>query len=290
MCVGLFQTARGLARDDDSPGEKMRMFFYGVLFVLFCSGVGRAEAIDYFQNFPGSGTSGSVSLSSYNWYGYYGNASLDAQQATASTTPGAQVSNGGNAANSSQPNVNAATGGFATYTRGVAFFNTTITTDQYVLGTGEYPIARNGGTTDPADFTWEAAGNAGDTQRLAIELTNNQWYVSTNVLTIATSIPSGSASNFATYQEQDFTTFNTAAASWQLLNFSTTGTSTLSIGSTLTSSLPSFDIAQFGVYMTDANSGTDHNFIDNFEVDSTPEPTMGLLVLGPLALLRRRRR
>ena len=266
----------------------MRRLCCGVLFLLLGGGVGRAQVIDYFQNFPGTGTTGSVSLSSYNWYGYYGNASLNVAQATASTTPGAQVSNGGNAAVTSQPNVNATAGG-STYTRGVAFFNTSITTDQYVLGTGEYPIARNGGTTDPADFQWEAAGNVGDTQRLAIELTNNQWYVSTNVLTIATTITGGSASNFATFEEQDFTTFNTSASSWQLLNFSTSGPSTLSIGNTLTSALPSFDIQQFGVYMTDANSGTDHNFIDNFEVDSTPEPVAGLLVLVPLALARRRR-
>ena len=52
----------------------------------------------------------------------------------------------------------------------------------------------------------------------------------------------------------------------------------MSIGSTLTSPLPSFDIEQFGVYMTDANAGTDHNFIDNFEVDSAPEPATGALL------------
>jgi len=266
----------------------MRKLCCGAFFLLLSAGVSRAQVIDYFQNFNGTSSSGSVSLSTYNWYGYYGNSTTNVQPASYSTTPGAQVSNGGNAQLTTQPDVNA--GGPTTYSKGVAFFNTTLTTDQYVLGTGEYTVARNGGTTDPEDFTWQAAGNAGDTQRLAIELTNDQWYVSTNVLTIATSIPSGSASNFGTYAVSAYTAFNTDASSWQLVNFSTTGASTLSIGSTLTSPLPSLDMMQFGVYLTDGSSGTDHNFIDNFEIDSAPEPAMGLILLSPLALLRKRRR
>jgi len=269
-----------------------RKIIFTLLLLLACDSAG-AQTIDYFQNFPANSSgSGSISIGSYNWAGYYGNSSTDVQQAvggSGGSVPNAQVSSGGNAT-TSMNNINATAPGGSSITKGVAFFATPNNTYSYILLTNEYTIARNGGTTDPADFTWYGAGNIGDTQRLAIEI-DSQWYVNTNVLTIS-GTNTTSASNFGADEQQETTIFNTAASSWQLLNLSTTGTSTLSIGSTLSAPLPSDDITGFGVYMTGGQTTADKDFIDNFEVDATavPEPAMGIALLAPLALLRKRRR
>jgi hypothetical protein len=268
-----------------------KILFSLLLFAAFDAA--RGQTIDYFQNFPANSSgSGSVAMSSYNWSGYYGNSSTNAVAAVAGmggSVPNAQVSSGGNAT-TYMNNVNATAPGGSTDTKGVAFFASPNNTYSYILLTSEYAINTNGGTTEPADFTWYGAGNIGDTQRLAVEI-DSQWYVNTNVLTIS-GTNTTSAGNFGADEQQDFTTFGTAASSWQLLNFSTTGASTLSVGCALTSPLPSDNIMAFGVYLTGGQTTADKDFIDNFEVDSaaTPEPATGLLLLAPPALLRKRRR
>ena len=263
------------------------------LLLSLVSTAARAQTIDYFQNFPANTSGqGSVSIGGYNWSGYYGNSATNAQQAVAGSggsVPNAQISSGGNAA-TFMNNINATAPAGSTTSKGVAFFATPNNTFSYILLTNEYTIARSGGTTDPADFTWYGAGNIGDTQRLAIEIAS-QWYVNTNVLTIS-GTNTASAANFGANEQQDTTVFNTSAASWQLLNLSTAGTSPLSIGSTLSAPLSTGDILGFGVYLTGGQSTADKVFIDNFEVDQTaiPEPAMGIALLAPLALLRKRRR
>jgi hypothetical protein len=203
--------------------------------------------------------------------------------------PNGQVSNG-TGATSTMNNVNATVPAGSSNAEGVAFITAPNNTYSYLMLTGEYTIATNSGTTEPGDFTWLGAGNIADTQRLAIEI-DSQWYVSSTILTISKANTT-SAGSVAANDQQDFTTFSTAASGWYLLNFATSGSSTLSVGAQPAGALPTDNITTFGVYMTGGTTSADKDFIDNFEVDSpsSPEPSMALLLGASLPLLRWRRR
>jgi hypothetical protein len=125
-----------------------------------------------------------------------------------------------------------------------------------------------------------------------IQIAGN-WYASTSPISPPSGVIQGSS--FAAAAEQFSTTFSTAASAWDTLNFSPG--SDLTLGSTLTSPLPTGNITGFGVYAQiadNASATNDRTYVDNFEVDATPLPepaSAGLIaVVAAPMLLRRRRR
>jgi len=157
--------------------------------------------------------------------------------------------------------------------------------DQFVVYTTEYNIDG----TLVNDFSWYSGSMySGDSQRVIVQIGGN-WYASTTSQTPVNPVNNGSS--FGSTATQSTLTFSTAAANWETLNFS--AGSDLTLGSVLSSPLPSGSITGFGLYIQIANqsAGNEKSYFDTFELDSVPEPASGgLMCVGGLCLLARRRR
>jgi hypothetical protein len=240
--------------------------------------------IDYLQNF--SATSGMANLSTVNWQAYYGSSSTVATLAVPGSggSPANAMLSGGASATTPGANVNAKATVTATTTGFVPLLSNN-GADQFVAYTTEYTI--DGSLV--SDFSWYSGSMySGDTQQIVVQIGGN-WYASTTRINPVT-VSSGGL--FGATATQSTLTFNTAAANWQTLNFSPG--SDLTLGSVLTSPLPSGTITGFGLYVDIANhsAGNERSYFDTFEIDSVPEPTsLGLLAtIGTIGLTSRRER
>jgi len=130
----------------------------------------------------------------------------------------------------------------------------------YFFFTNEHSIDLGSTTID--EINWFQGPNTLSESRVAIQI-NGQWYVSTATFE-GPNI--GSSNNFPTQAEKKTFTFSTAAADWQELNF--TAGSQLSLGSVLSSDLPTGTITGFGLYCNDANGFTMR--FDSYQIEGTP--------------------
>ena len=241
-------------------------------------------SIAYLQNF--SAASGQVNLSTVNWQAYYGSATTVATLAApgngSGSTPNAMIS-GGTSAPTPGANVNA-TAAVTSTTNGFVPLLSNDGADQFVAYTTEYNIDG----TLVNDFSWYSGSmDSGDQQSVIVQIGGN-WYASTSPVTPVNPVSSGGS--FGATATKSTLTFSTAAANWDTLNF--TAGSDLTLGSVLSSPLPSGSITGFGLYVQIANhGGGERSYFDTFEVDSVPEPAAaGFLCVGGLAALARRRR
>jgi hypothetical protein len=220
-----------------------------------------------------------------NWQAYYGNATTPATLAApgSSGTPPSAMISGGTSAPTPGANVNA-TAAIVSNVTGFVPVQSTDGADQFIVYTNEYTI--DGSLV--GDFSWYSASMySGDSQRVAVQIGGN-WYASTSPVTPPVASSGGVFYNHAT---QSTLQFSTAAANWESLNF--TPGSDLTLGSVLSSPLPSGSITGFGLYIQIANqsAGNEKSYFDTFELDSVPEPASGgLMCVGGLCLLARRRR
>jgi hypothetical protein len=252
-------------------------------------------SVVYEQNFSVNSGAGMTALSAVAWNAYYGSATQVATPATAGSSgnpPNAMIS-GGPSGPTPSPDVNATQVSGVTSGDSYGFvpllsYNGS---NQIVCYTIEYTIDPTVST--PTSFSWDAAsGYTGDLQRLIVQIGGN-WYASTSPISPPSGVIAGTS--FQNGSGTFSTPFSTAATAWDTLNF--TPGSDLTLGSQLTSPLPSGDITGFGIYAQIADaagSSNERTFIDSFEVNATsavPEPTEGLvmLVCAMGALIRRRR-
>jgi hypothetical protein len=241
-------------------------------------------AIAYLQNF--SAASGQQNLSTVNWQAYYGSATTVATLAApgSSGSPANAMISAGASAPTPGANVNA-TAAVSSTVNGFVPLLSNNGADQFVVYTTEYTI--DGSLVN--DFSWYSGSMySGDSQRIIVQIGGN-WYASTTSVTPVNPVNNGSS--FGAAATQSTLTFSTAAANWDTLNF--TAGSDLTLGSALSSSLPSGSITGFGLYAQIANhsDANERTYFDTFVVDSVPEPAaVGMLGAGGLVLLARRRR
>lgn len=257
--------------------------FFGILLMASHAGA----AIIYLQNF--SETSGMTALTNLNWEPYYGNSTNTvatlAMPGNNTAVANAMIS-GGPSAPTPGANVNA-TQAISSTVDGFVPLLSAYGNDQFFVYTNEYTI--NTSVNTPTSFSWYAASaSAGDSQRLVVQIDGN-WYASTSSITPFS--PVGNGNSFGGDAVKYTTPFTTSASAWETVNFS--AGSLLTLGSVLTSPLPGDNITGFGIYadIADNSTGVERTYFDSFEVDATPEPGAGLMILGSVAtlLLRRRR-
>ena len=117
--------------------------------------------------------------------------------------------------------------------------------------------------------------------RIAVQIDGN-WYASSQVL--ANTVAVASAANFNTLAQQVTFNWTTTASAWDTLTF-VPGTS-LVLGSTLTSDLPSDNITAFGLYSDqEAGGGNATRRFDTFQIDAVPEPGSAALALFGIGIL-----
>jgi hypothetical protein len=250
-----------------------------------------SASIIYLQNFGVAQGAGMTALGADNWSAYYGSSTVPAQTALSGSTgnPANAMISGGPGGPSNGNNVNATTINPST-AYGFVPLLSDYGADQFVVSSNASEYTINTSQYTPTSFSWDAAsGYTGDQQRLVIEIGGN-WYASTSYDSPPAGVISGTS--FQNGSAVYTVPFTTAASSWETLNF--TPGSDLTLGSVLTSPLPSGNITQFGVYayIADNNEGNERTFIDSFEVDATavPEPASMMLMVCSAGLLTRRRR
>ena len=226
------------------------------------------------------GTSGVNSLlSTVGWVGAYG--------ATATDSGTVSTSNFGLSSAVGSPtsldNINA--GGSATSTSTGFLYTSggTWATANWIAYQSSYTVDTTANSINDISIYCGSAVNGATIPgfRIAVQI-GGSWYASTAVLANTTSV--SSAGNFAAGAQKETFTWTTAASAWDNLTF-VPGTS-LALGSTLSSSLPSGNITAFGLY-SDAITGGSTRRVDTPQIDATavPEPSSVALVLSGVGIL-----
>jgi hypothetical protein len=257
--------------------------------ILLSMQVTHAQVPIYREVF-GNNTAANVNLSTVGWSGSWGSTATD------SGTP--SPNNFGISAAVGNPNnldnINAG-GSSLSLANGLVFTSgTAASLTNWIAYTTGYTV--NTALTPVQDISFSAGSAANGTFgipgfRIAVQIDGN-WYASTQVL--ANTVAVASAANFNTGAQQVTFNWTTAATAWDSLSF--TPTTTLVLGSVLTSPLPGDPITGFGLYSDqEAGNGNATRRFDTFEIDTVnaPEPGSTMLVLsgaGVMMLVRRFRK
>lgn len=145
-----------------------------------------------------------------------------------------------------------------------------------LISTTEYTIDRSINTISQISF-YEGNGDTDDFYRVAIQI-GGAWYASATAFTNTTAVTSGP--NFPTLAEYKVLDFSTAPNSWYVLNYG----SSLTMGSLLSTELPTGNITAFGLYYETVGTASSMRF-DTFEIQTVPEPVANVLCAGGLAFL-----
>jgi hypothetical protein len=238
----------------------------------------------------GNNTAVNLNVTGVGWVGDYG-----VNGYSPSVLGGAYTNNFGISSALGDPqnldNINA--GGAALSTANGLLFTSggTMATANWIAYTTGYTVDTSVNSIQDISFYAGSAVNGSVIPgfRVAVQIDGN-WYATSQVF--ANTVSVGSAANFNSLAQQETFTWTTAASAWDSLSF-TAGTS-LVLGSTLVSDLPSDSITAFGLY-SDAITGGSTRRADTFEIDASPVPEPGSVMLamsglGVLMGLRRFRK
>lgn len=256
---------------------------------LLSAQVLQAQTTPIYREVFGNNTAFNLNVTAIGWAGAWGSTALAPSSLGGTYTNNFGISNAAGSP-SSLDNVNAG-GASLSLANGLAFTSGgTMANTNWLAYTTGYTVDTSAYSIQDISFYAGSAANGASVPgfRIAVQI-DGSWYATSQVFANATGI--ASASNFATQAQQKTFTWTTTASAWDSLNF--TAGSTLSLGSTLSSALPSDNITAFGLYSDAINGGATRRF-DTFQIDaspvSAPEPSSVVLTLSGLGVLAGLRR